>query len=130
MLRELTSCGAGGQPSVACGGQVARLRDIECDITTKGQNEGRLRWFQRHFSWLGLGRPLRFYVASCKVPQSYWVLCKVRNVGIQVEQRNIIREPIASDTGHDDRIERADFPVAHFVECFTSSMGAVLPKTG
>lgn len=92
--------------------------DIECDITANGQNEGRLRWLQGRFPWLSLGRSLRFYVASCNVPQPYGVLWKVRNVGLQAEQRNMIRGQIVSDKGHEERIERTDFPGAHFVECF------------
>ena len=92
--------------------------DIECDITANGQNEGRLRWLQERFPWLSLGRSLRFYVASCNVPQPYGVLWKVRNVGLQAEQRNMIRGQIVSDKGHEERIERTDFPGAHFVECF------------
>lgn len=92
--------------------------DIECDITVGGKNEGRMRWLQNHFPWVSLGRSLRFYVVSCNVPKPYGVLWKVRNVGAPAEQRNMIRGQIVSDKGHEERIERTDFPGPHFVECF------------
>lgn len=92
--------------------------DIECDITANGKHEGRIRWLQSYFPWVSLGRSLRFYVVSCNVPAPYGVLWKVRNVGIQAEQKNMIRGQIISDKGHEERIERTDFPGAHFVECF------------
>lgn len=92
--------------------------EIDCDITANGKDEGRLRWLQSHFPWLSLGRTLRFYVSFINVPRPYGVLWKVRNVGDQAVQRNMIRGQIVSDMGREERIERTNFPGPHFVECF------------
>jgi Second Messenger Oligonucleotide or Dinucleotide Synthetase domain/Adenylyl/Guanylyl and SMODS C-terminal sensor domain len=102
--------------------------DIECDITANGKNEGRMRRLQSHFPWVSLGRSLRFYVSSCNVPMPYGVLWKVRNVGSQAEQRNMIRGQILTDKGHGERIERTDFPGAHFVECFIVKDGRCVAR--
>lgn len=92
--------------------------DIECEISTNGKFETRIRQLLPKFPWLSLGRSLRFYIDSCNVPAPYGVLWKVRNVGALAEKKNMIRGQIVSDLGREDRIERTDFPGPHFVECY------------
>ncbi|MEG0589925.1 SMODS domain-containing nucleotidyltransferase, partial [Aurantimicrobium sp.] len=92
--------------------------DIDCEITSNGQNEARLRFLMDRFQWLQLNRSLHFYVVSCNVPQPYGVLWKVRNVGDLAERKNQIRGEIVSDTGRSSKRETASFPGPHFVECY------------
>lgn len=92
--------------------------DIDCEVSSNGQNEARLRWLQSKFKWLQLGKSLRFFVASCNVPPPFSALWKVRNVGPVAEAKNQIRGQIVSDKGRMDLIERTSFGGPHYVECY------------
>lgn len=92
--------------------------DIDCEVSRAGKSETFIRWMESKFYWLELNRSLRFYVASCNVPEPFQVLWKVRNVGQLAESKNQIRGQIVGDKGFREKVEQTSFQGAHFVECY------------
>lgn len=63
-------------------------------------------------------RELTFWVAEIDVPPPYKIYWKVKNVGPQAIERNMIRGDIRMDSGPHQITERSSFQGDHYVECF------------
>jgi hypothetical protein len=102
--------------------------EINSEVTVNGQHSGHLRTLSKKFSWLPVGRGLRFFVESCDVPAPYTLLWKVRNVGAEAERRKMIRGDIVFDEGKNQRIEKTTFHGEHFVEAYVIKEGVCVAR--
>jgi len=63
-------------------------------------------------------RELTFWVAEIDVPPPYKIYWKVKNVGPQAIERDMIRGEIRMDSGHNQITEHSTFQGDHYVECY------------
>jgi hypothetical protein len=101
---------------------------IDCDVRKSGTLIGSLRNKSRLNRWLPYGRQLRFFVASCDVPQPYDLYWKVRNVGAAAERRGQQRGEIVRDAGRQSKEETTDFSGEHYVEAYVVKNGTCVAK--
>ncbi|SOZ36223.1 SMODS domain-containing nucleotidyltransferase [Cupriavidus neocaledonicus] len=92
--------------------------EIGYDVAYAGKHEARIKFMEKTFPWLKLGRNLEFFVVDCNVPEPYEMLWKVRNVGLLAEKKNQIRGELMRDAGRRRLTERTSFGGHHFVECY------------
>ena len=94
-----------------------RLR-IDCKVTQDGWRPFLLRTFLHgNIGWLKHNKHLDFYIAETNCPTPYQIWWKVRNVGVEAENKNMIRGNI-DKTNSKHHYEHTDFAGSHYVECF------------
>lgn len=75
---------------------------------------------------LPIGRGLRFYIATCTVPEPYDVYWKVRNRGSNAKGKE--RGEIMMDAGRRQKIERTAFSGRHYVEGYVIKDGMCVAR--
>lgn len=63
-------------------------------------------------------RELTFWVAEIDVPPPFKIYWKVKNVGPQAIERDMIHGEIRIDSGHRQITEHSTFQGDHYVECY------------
>lgn len=102
--------------------------EIGYDVMYQGGREAHIRFMERTFPWLRIGRGLEFSVLECNVPRPFSVYWKVRNVGSIAERRDAIRGEICVDGGRMQRQEKTTFAGPHFVECYVVKDGVCVAR--
>lgn len=99
---------------------------IDCKVTQRGWEDFYLSVFLKRGGFLRRNKSLDFFIRSTNCPKPFDVYWKVRNVGIEAEQRDCIRgEIFMGDTHHK---ERTDFYGEHFVECYLVKNGVCVAQ--
>jgi hypothetical protein len=74
-------------------------------------------------------RDLTFWVAEIDVPLPYKICWKVKNVGPEAIDRNMIRGDIRMDGGSHQITERSSFQGNHYVECFAVKQNVCVARS-
>lgn len=80
------------------------------------------RWKRR----LPIGNGLRFYIASCNVPEPFQIRWKVKNRGARSKGKE--RGSILLDEGKHQKIERTNFSGDHYVEAYIIKDGVCVAR--
>ncbi|MDF9554144.1 nucleotidyltransferase [Bacillus tropicus] len=104
---------------------------INANVLQAGFREGSLSDFILKRFPLKTKKQLKFYIEQNETDElelPYTVYWKVRNVGLEAVQRNMIRGEISQDTGNEQITETTDFRGSHYVECYIIHNGVCVAK--
>lgn len=92
---------------------------LRIDCTIKNEEDRLRNLMSRVISYrIPRQRELTFWIAEINVPPPYKIYWKVKNVGPQAIERNMIRGNIRIDSGHNQITEHSNFEGDHYVECY------------
>lgn len=101
---------------------------IDCNITQDGFRPRLLSEILREHKWLSRRKQLDFQIMHTNCPAPYSIYWKVRNVGEEARQRNMIRGEIRC-TNNSHKKEHTDFYGPHYVECFLIKDGVCVARS-
>lgn len=92
---------------------------VKIDCTVKNEGDQLRRLMSRVIDYkIPRSRELTFWVSENNVPPPYKLYWKVKNIGIEAINRDMLRGDIFMDSGPHQRTEKTNFAGEHFVECF------------
>ena len=100
--------------------------NIDCEVTQDGWRPNMLSKIIQADGFLKIDKCLEFMVISTDCPQPYNIYWKVRNVGIEAEQRDDIRGQIVK--GHASHTEHSRFKGPHYTEYYIVKHGICVAK--
>lgn len=99
---------------------------IDCEVKQDGWRPNMLSKIIQTDGFLKIDKSLEFMIMSTDCPQPYDIYWKVRNVGIEAEQRDDIRGQIVK--GQSSHTEHSRFKGPHYTECFIVKHGVCVAK--
>lgn len=101
---------------------------IDCNVTQDGWRPFLLRAFLKTpGGFLRHNKHLDFYITSTNCPTPYQIWWKVRNVGPEARNRNMIRGEI-NKTDNNHHSENTNFYGPHYVECYLIKNGVCVAR--
>ena len=87
---------------------------IDCEVSQDGYRTALLR----DLKIIKNKKSLLFFISQCDAPKPYDVYWKIKNLGQQAIDKNMIRGQILKDGGQEQRKETSTFNGPHYVECY------------
>jgi hypothetical protein len=97
---------------------------IDCEV----HQDGFRMQLLRDLKVIKSKKSLTFFVSQCDVPKPYDVYWKIKNLGQQAIDRNMIRGQIIKDAGEERRKETSTFNGPHYVECYIVKDGICVAR--
>ncbi len=97
---------------------------IDCEVSQDGYRTALLR----DLKIIKNKKSLLFFVSQCDAPKPYEVYWKIKNLGQQAIEKNMIRGQILKDGGQEQRKETSTFNGPHYVECYIIKDGICVAR--
>ncbi|WP_299568801.1 nucleotidyltransferase domain-containing protein [uncultured Pedobacter sp.] len=97
---------------------------IDCEVSQDGFRTQLLR----ELKIIRNKKSLLFFVASTDVPKPYEVYWKIKNLGQNAINRDMIRGQLLKDHGQERRKESSSFSGPHYVECYIIKDGVCVAR--